>query len=166
MKKCWHWFFACSVGLVSSESGLSHIDVIVLNEVHYLSDISRGTVWEEIVRFPFSYFSLIFKVLYFFSFTECSLTGVQISVGYILPQRSSTYTSVSNSCKSRWVGWLDRSGTMIIFWWSLHILLVTNLSILNLWQRNTQNIVVLVTVLVSIINWLSYGLMRGFFLFF
>ena len=36
--------------MVSSESGLFHVDVIVLDEVHYLSDISRGTVWEEIVR--------------------------------------------------------------------------------------------------------------------
>ncbi|XP_061360795.1 DExH-box ATP-dependent RNA helicase DExH15 chloroplastic [Gastrolobium bilobum] len=38
-----------SVGNVSSGSGLLHVDVIVLDEVHYLSDISRGTVWEEIV---------------------------------------------------------------------------------------------------------------------
>ncbi|KAL3824204.1 hypothetical protein ACJIZ3_020233 [Penstemon smallii] len=38
-----------SVGMASSESGISHVDVIVLDEVHYLSDISRGTVWEEIV---------------------------------------------------------------------------------------------------------------------
>lgn len=35
--------------MVSSDSGLLHVDVIVLDEVHYLSDISRGTVWEEIV---------------------------------------------------------------------------------------------------------------------
>ncbi|RAL53225.1 hypothetical protein DM860_006897 [Cuscuta australis] len=38
-----------SVGMASSDSGLLHVDVIVLDEVHYLSDISRGTVWEEIV---------------------------------------------------------------------------------------------------------------------
>ncbi|KAK7848101.1 dexh-box atp-dependent rna helicase dexh15 chloroplastic [Quercus suber] len=38
-----------SVGIISSDSGLFHVDVIVLDEVHYLSDISRGTVWEEIV---------------------------------------------------------------------------------------------------------------------
>ncbi|KAL3036924.1 hypothetical protein AAZX31_01G036200 [Glycine max] len=38
-----------SVGNVSSGSGLVNVDVIVLDEVHYLSDISRGTVWEEIV---------------------------------------------------------------------------------------------------------------------
>ncbi|KAK3013328.1 hypothetical protein RJ639_009299, partial [Escallonia herrerae] len=38
-----------SVGMVASEGGLFHVDVIVLDEVHYLSDISRGTVWEEIV---------------------------------------------------------------------------------------------------------------------
>lgn len=41
--------FPCSVGTVSSGDGLFHVDVIVLDEVHYLSDISRGTVWEEIV---------------------------------------------------------------------------------------------------------------------
>lgn len=35
--------------MVSSGDGLFHVDVIVLDEVHYLSDISRGTVWEEIV---------------------------------------------------------------------------------------------------------------------
>lgn len=33
----------------TSGDGLFHVDVIVLDEVHYLSDISRGTVWEEIV---------------------------------------------------------------------------------------------------------------------
>ncbi|KAJ3694882.1 hypothetical protein LUZ60_000259 [Juncus effusus] len=38
-----------SVGMDSSESRLFHVDVIVLDEVHYLSNISRGTVWEEIV---------------------------------------------------------------------------------------------------------------------
>ncbi|PON53749.1 DEAD-box ATP-dependent RNA helicase ISE [Trema orientale] len=38
-----------SVGMVSSGHSLFHVDVIVLDEVHYLSDISRGTVWEEIV---------------------------------------------------------------------------------------------------------------------
>ncbi|VFQ93132.1 unnamed protein product [Cuscuta campestris] len=32
------------VGMASSDSGLLHVDVIVLDEVHYLSDISRGTV--------------------------------------------------------------------------------------------------------------------------
>ncbi|KAJ8760898.1 hypothetical protein K2173_021936 [Erythroxylum novogranatense] len=38
-----------SIGLASSGSGLFCVDVIVLDEVHFLSDISRGTVWEEIV---------------------------------------------------------------------------------------------------------------------
>ncbi|KAH0459665.1 hypothetical protein IEQ34_012479 [Dendrobium chrysotoxum] len=38
-----------SVGMVSSGSKLFDVDVVVLDEVHYLSDISRGTVWEEIV---------------------------------------------------------------------------------------------------------------------
>ncbi|KAK4376775.1 hypothetical protein RND71_003071 [Anisodus tanguticus] len=38
-----------SVVIASSDGGLLHVDVIVLDEVHYLSDISRGTVWEEIV---------------------------------------------------------------------------------------------------------------------
>lgn len=49
---------SCSVGNVSSGSGLFHVDVIVLDEVHYLSDISRGTVWEEIVS-TISYLCLI-----------------------------------------------------------------------------------------------------------
>ncbi|XP_031480170.1 DExH-box ATP-dependent RNA helicase DExH15 chloroplastic [Nymphaea colorata] len=38
-----------SVGMVSAGSRLFLVDVIVLDEVHYLSDISRGTVWEEVV---------------------------------------------------------------------------------------------------------------------
>lgn len=38
-----------SVGIISSGSGLFDVDAIVLDEVHYLSDIARGTVWEEIV---------------------------------------------------------------------------------------------------------------------
>ncbi|XP_078174311.1 DEAD/DEAH box helicase isoform X1 [Carex rostrata] len=38
-----------SVGVTSSDGRLFHVDAIVLDEVHYLSDISRGTVWEEIV---------------------------------------------------------------------------------------------------------------------
>lgn len=48
----------CSVGVASSRSGLFHVDVIVLDEVHYLSDISRGTVWEEIVS-TFSFYCLM-----------------------------------------------------------------------------------------------------------
>lgn len=39
----------CSVGMTASEGRLFQVDVIVLDEVHYLSDISRGTVWEETV---------------------------------------------------------------------------------------------------------------------
>ncbi|GMH01661.1 hypothetical protein Nepgr_003500 [Nepenthes gracilis] len=38
-----------SVGIMSSGSGLFDVNVIVLDEVHYLSDISRGTVWEETI---------------------------------------------------------------------------------------------------------------------
>lgn len=48
-----YYVFTCSVGKISSDSGLFHVDVIVLDEVHYLSDISRGTVWEEIVSTNF-----------------------------------------------------------------------------------------------------------------
>jgi hypothetical protein len=44
-----YYIFTCSVGMVSTDGGLFHVDVIILDEVHYLSDISRGTVWEEIV---------------------------------------------------------------------------------------------------------------------
>lgn len=38
-----------SVGMAVEESRLVQVDVVVLDEVHYLSDISRGTVWEETV---------------------------------------------------------------------------------------------------------------------
>ncbi|GJN22218.1 hypothetical protein PR202_gb09766 [Eleusine coracana subsp. coracana] len=38
-----------SVGMKTSEGRMFQVDVIVLDEVHYLSDISRGTVWEETV---------------------------------------------------------------------------------------------------------------------
>ncbi|GJM86785.1 hypothetical protein PR202_ga02677 [Eleusine coracana subsp. coracana] len=37
------------VGMKTSEGRMFQVDVIVLDEVHYLSDISRGTVWEETV---------------------------------------------------------------------------------------------------------------------
>ncbi|KAL6911461.1 hypothetical protein ACP4OV_000266 [Aristida adscensionis] len=37
------------VGMTASEGRLFQVDVIVLDEVHYLSDMSRGTVWEETV---------------------------------------------------------------------------------------------------------------------
>jgi len=36
------------------------------------------------------------------------------SAGYLLPKNSSTNLPVSNCCKSRWVGWLDWSGTQIV----------------------------------------------------
>ncbi|KAK8967906.1 hypothetical protein KSP40_PGU005431 [Platanthera guangdongensis] len=38
-----------SIGMISTGSKLFDVDVVVLDEVHYLSDMSRGTVWEEIV---------------------------------------------------------------------------------------------------------------------
>lgn len=38
-----------SVNTVSKGSGLEQVDFIILDEVHYLSDISRGTVWEETI---------------------------------------------------------------------------------------------------------------------
>lgn len=44
-------FLYCSVGMTASEGRLFQVDVIVLDEVHYLSDISRGTVWEETVSY-------------------------------------------------------------------------------------------------------------------
>ena len=40
---------ACSVGSMEEGGRLMNVDVVVLDEVHYLSDISRGTVWEETV---------------------------------------------------------------------------------------------------------------------
>lgn len=38
-----------SVGSIEEGGRLMNVDVVVLDEVHYLSDISRGTVWEETV---------------------------------------------------------------------------------------------------------------------
>lgn len=38
-----------SVGSTTGKGWLVDVDAIVLDEVHYLSDISRGTVWEETV---------------------------------------------------------------------------------------------------------------------
>lgn len=52
-----------SVGMSSSGTGLFHVDAIVLDEVHYLSDISRGTVWEEIVSSSSTVFLLSSKGL-------------------------------------------------------------------------------------------------------
>lgn len=57
--------FVFSVGMDSSENALSHVDVIVLDEVHYLSDISRGTVWEEIVSGCYTHITVkIYKFAY------------------------------------------------------------------------------------------------------
>lgn len=62
-----YYVFTCSVGIISSDSGLFHVDVIVLDEVHYLSDISRGTVWEEIVSTIFCPPKISFIVKIWFS---------------------------------------------------------------------------------------------------
>lgn len=39
----------CSIGTMEERDQLHNVCAIVLDEVHYLSDISRGTVWEEVV---------------------------------------------------------------------------------------------------------------------
>ena len=39
-----------SVGEAGDGSRLADVAAVVLDEVHYLSDVSRGTVWEETVR--------------------------------------------------------------------------------------------------------------------
>lgn len=36
-------------GSSAGKGWLTDVDAIVLDEVHYLSDISRGTVWEETI---------------------------------------------------------------------------------------------------------------------
>lgn len=84
--------------MASSGDGLFHVDVIVLDEVHYLSDMYRGTVWEEIVSavccqdtpFTASNAAVVFshRILSYIS-------------GYILPEKSSTHMFVSNSRKPR-----------------------------------------------------------------
>jgi superfamily II RNA helicase len=38
-----------SIGRPKQEDQFQGVSAIVLDEVHYLSDISRGTVWEETV---------------------------------------------------------------------------------------------------------------------
>lgn len=43
------WVVGGSVGSTGGRGRLVDVDVVVLDEVHYLSDISRGTVWEETV---------------------------------------------------------------------------------------------------------------------
>lgn len=70
-----------SVGMASSGTGLFHVDAIVLDEVHYLSDISRGTVWEEIVSSSSS------TISFFFSFSKGLLVQclTWILSGYLLP---------------------------------------------------------------------------------
>lgn len=47
----------------ASDGRLFEVDVIVLDEVHYLSDISRGTVWEETVCY-FITLLFVFMSLY------------------------------------------------------------------------------------------------------
>lgn len=83
--------------MASSGSGFFHVDVIVLDEVHYLSDISRGTVWEEIVSI-FEFWTTYISGLSLFNVFSPSC-GTYL--GDLLPKRSSTYMSVSDSCKSR-----------------------------------------------------------------
>ena len=87
--------------MVSSQGGLFQVDVIVLDEVHYLSDISRGTVWEEIVRnyyFPGCFF--IHDLQYALTVLN-SLFFKYIYIGYLLSKRSSTYMFVGNRGKPR-----------------------------------------------------------------
>lgn len=86
--------------MVSSGDSLSHVDVIVLDEVHYLSDISRGTVWEEIV-------SKIFKLPEWYLLSYLCVHHIILTQkvseisGYLLPKKGPTHMSVGNSCKSR-----------------------------------------------------------------
>lgn len=84
--------------MISTESRLFRVDVIVLDEVHYLSDISRGTVWEEIVC---KYLILSSPVI------NCTVkywnkvaNYHSNNTGYILSEGSPAYMSFSNSCKS------------------------------------------------------------------
>lgn len=85
--------FSCSVGMVSSESGLFDVDVIVLDEVHYLSDISRGTVWEEIVSTFLIHNSVFISFIHSYE--------VKLFSDNLLPKRSSNYMPVGDCCKCR-----------------------------------------------------------------
>lgn len=53
--------------------------MIVLDEVHYLSDISRGTVWEEIVSIV--YFLCMLHNFFNFSYFSC-MFGLNLQVIY------------------------------------------------------------------------------------
>lgn len=77
------WWFSCSVGMASSGSGLFDVDVVVLDEVHYLSDIYRGTVWEEIVSAYFTHLWLRFFSAYIYICTTYFKQS-QIISGYLL----------------------------------------------------------------------------------
>jgi superfamily II RNA helicase len=88
-----------SVGMASSGTGLFHVDAIVLDEVHYLSDISRGTVWEEIVSFFSHCFSSFLQRLYLLSVSKL-VSVFQIRSGHLLSKGGSTYMPISYSCKS------------------------------------------------------------------
>lgn len=97
--------------MASSGTGLFHVDAIVLDEVHYLSDISRGTVWEEIVSssssssFTISLWFFLFRLkIYWFS------VSFEFFSGYLLPKGGSTYMSISHCCKPRRISWLDWGG--------------------------------------------------------
>jgi hypothetical protein len=94
---CVEIFF--SVGMASSGTGLFHVDAIVLDEVHYLSDISRGTVWEEIVSFFSHCFSSFLQRLYLLSVSKL-VSVFQIRSGHLLSKGGSTYMPISYSCKS------------------------------------------------------------------
>jgi hypothetical protein len=79
----------------ASEGRLFEVDVIVLDEVHYLSDISRGTVWEETV--------CDFKTLFVVSMSShwsFDLPILTTSLGDILSKGSPAYMLVCHRRKS------------------------------------------------------------------
>lgn len=75
--------------MASSGTGLFHVDAIVLDEVHYLSDISRGTVWEEIVSSSSTLFLLSSKGLS----AECLKSDSVFNMirSFIAPRRFNLY---------------------------------------------------------------------------
>jgi hypothetical protein len=79
--------------MTASEGRLFQVDVIVLDEVHYLSDISRGTVWEETVCIVLLVLIICVHVILLFSYFHHIL-------GHILSKGSPAYMLVSYCCKS------------------------------------------------------------------
>lgn len=118
---------SCSVGNVSSGSGLFHVDVIVLDEVHYLSDISRGTVWEEIVS-TISYLCLIHSLSYL---PLLMLFAQPLQVIYCPKEVQLICLSATVANPDELAGWIGQ--VLRLGQWSLVSITITECIVLDTW---------------------------------